>query len=63
MDAFASRVLGAADCVATILEEAEGPSVLHPKVEREGLVFKANLTDRRISFKSISNKFLLKHGG
>ena len=57
------RVLGSADGVASILEEAEGPSVLYPKAEREGLVFKANLTEHRISFKSISNKFLLKHGG
>lgn len=60
---YHGRVLGSADGVSTILEESEGPSVLHPKAEREGLVFKANLTESRISFKSISNKFLLKHGG
>lgn len=41
------------------LESAEGRSVLNPTTEREGLVFKSNGT---ISFKAISNKFLLRQG-
>ena len=41
------------------LESAEGRSVLNPATEREGLVFKSNGT---ISFKAISNKFLLRQG-
>jgi len=41
------------------LESAEGRSVLNPATEREGLVFKSNGT---VSFKAISNKFLLRQG-
>lgn len=44
-----------------LLVQAEGASVLSPlhrKVEREGLVIRS--ADRRISFKVISNKFLLE---
>lgn len=47
--------------VQTLLELAEGKSVLNDKTEREGLVFKCEL-DPYISFKAISNKFLLKGG-
>lgn len=47
--------------VQTLLELAEGKSVLNDKTEREGLVFKCEL-DPYISFKAISNKFLLKSG-
>jgi RNA ligase (TIGR02306 family) len=45
--------------VDEILAYAEGPS-LNPDVTREGIVFKR--VDGKFSFKSISNKFLLKHG-
>ena len=40
------------------LSFAEGKSVLNPKIEREGLVFKC--TQEEYSFKAISNKYLLK---
>ena len=45
--------------VDDFLEMAEGKSILNPKTEREGLVFK-NQTDPDISFKAISNRWLLK---
>jgi len=45
--------------VKDILAYAEGPSMLNPKVEREGLVWKSILRSD-ISFKAISNKWLLK---
>lgn len=50
-----------------ILTFAEGKSVINPQAEREGLVFRPmvpiidQLTNDRLSFKVISNKFLLKH--
>ena len=47
--------------VDDFLEMAEGKSILNPKTEREGLVFK-NQTDPNISFKAISNRWLLKTG-
>ena len=43
--------------VSALLRSAEGKSVLNDKVEREGLVIRS--MDRTISFKVISNKFLL----
>lgn len=49
------------DTIDELLLLAEGTSVLSPahrKVEREGLVIRS--ADRRISFKVISNKFLLQ---
>lgn len=54
--------LGIAD-MAQLLKFAEGKSVMGDinGPEREGLVFK-NVTDE-VSFKTISNKFLLKSGG
>ena len=45
--------------VNVTLESAEGRSVLNPDTEREGLVFKSGGT---VSFKAISNKFLLRQG-
>ncbi|NBT58290.1 RNA ligase (ATP) [bacterium] len=49
--------------VDDILKMAEGKSILNPKVEREGLVWRPDheevLNGRRMSFKAISNKFLL----
>lgn len=42
--------------IEDILNYVEGKSVINPKVEREGCVFRF----RDVSFKAISNKFLLK---
>jgi len=44
--------------VDELLKFAEGKSELFPNPEREGIVIRS--TDRTISFKAISNKFLLK---
>ena len=52
--------LGAAlPTLSALLRSAEGKSVLNDKVEREGLVIRS--MDRNISFKAISNRFLLKN--
>jgi RNA ligase (TIGR02306 family) len=48
------------DTVQSLLSMAEGGSALNPNTEREGLVWRSNGTER-ISFKTISNKFLLKN--
>lgn len=47
--------------IETIVKLADGTTQIggNPKQQREGLVFKRN-TERRFSFKAISNKFLLK---
>lgn len=42
-----------------IIRYAEGKSRLHPEVEREGVVFRC--IDAELSFKVISNKYLLKN--
>ena len=48
--------------MAQVLKFAEGKSVMGLiGCEREGLVFKCH--EKAVSFKSISNKYLLKHGG
>lgn len=47
--------------VDQILEKAQIPSALNPKQLAEGLVFK-NVYDGDVSFKAISNAYLLKHG-
>lgn len=47
--------------ISDILVASEDKSALNAKTEREGLVFKCN-QDSSISFKAISNKFLLKGG-
>jgi RNA ligase (TIGR02306 family) len=47
--------------VPTLLQWAEGKSQLCTTTEREGLVYKC-MEDPGISFKAISNKFLLKNG-
>jgi hypothetical protein len=46
--------------VSEFLKYAEGKSVLYSKAEREGIVAKC-ITNPYISFKVISNKFLLKY--
>jgi len=53
------RVFGPSDSVGSLLEEADGHSVLNTDAVREGFVCKAN-RDERTSFKCISNEFLLK---
>jgi len=49
------------------LEYALGQSKLNPKAQREGVVFRSfeqtKINQGKISFKAISNKYLLKHGG
>lgn len=44
-----------------IKEQAEGKSELNPNVLREGLVYRDDTGS--ISFKNVSNSYLLKHGG
>jgi len=44
--------------IEELLQYAEGKSKLHPETEREGVVIRSH--DCKISFKAISNKFLLK---
>ena len=46
------------DSVDELLVYADAKSVLNPNFDREGVVIRS--TDRTVSFKSISNKFLLK---
>jgi hypothetical protein len=45
------------ETIDELLLMAEGKSVLNIKTEREGIVIRSH--DRKISFKAISNKFLL----
>jgi len=54
-----NRTIWVDDTIDDILLSADGFSELNPKVLREGLVFKAN-TAARLSWKAISNKYLLK---
>ncbi len=46
------------DTIDELLSYADAKSVLNPNFDREGVVIRS--TDRAISFKAISNKFLLK---
>jgi ATP-dependent RNA circularization protein (DNA/RNA ligase family) len=55
------ELIGTDATVAALLSFAESKSVLNANAEREGVVFKC-IEDSSISFKSISNKFLLKGG-
>lgn len=59
---FKSDFVLATETVDDLLKQAEGKSVMGDIVgpEREGLVFKCN--ERQVSFKAISNRFLMKHG-
>jgi RNA ligase (TIGR02306 family) len=47
------------DNIDVLLLQAEGKSVINENTDREGLVIRS--LDRKISFKVISNKFLLKN--
>lgn len=55
-------LLAAESTVGSLLLDAEGKSELCSSTEREGFVYKC-IEDPNISFKCISNKFLLKTGG
>jgi RNA ligase (TIGR02306 family) len=58
---FKSAVALTNETVADLLQMAEGKSVMGTVgCEREGLVFKCN--EKSVSFKAISNRFLLKGG-
>jgi len=46
--------------VAELLSWANDKSRLNPTADREGIVFKSN--EEEVSFKAISNSYLLKHG-
>jgi ATP-dependent RNA circularization protein (DNA/RNA ligase family) len=46
------------DTIDELLAYAENKSVLNPNFDREGVVIRS--TDRTVSFKSISNQFLLR---
>ena len=49
------------DTLKELLEYVQGKSLLNPKYDREGLVFKEEgSTNSRFSFKGISNSYLLK---
>jgi len=48
--------------IGGMLQMAEGPSKLNPETEREGIVFVRDEGGERVSFKAISNKFLLNGG-
>ena len=47
------------DTVDDLIQQADGKSVINENTDREGLVIRS--IDRKISFKVISNKFLLKN--
>lgn len=59
---FKSAVMLTTETVADLLQMAEGKSVMGDITgpEREGLVYKCN--EKQVSFKAISNKFLMKNG-
>lgn len=50
------------ESMSGILQMAEGKSRINPDTEREGIVVVKDGEDERISFKAISNKFLLNGG-
>lgn len=50
------------DTIEEMKALADGQSVVNPKVLREGLVYRSE-TDSTVSFKNVSNKYLLKHSG
>jgi RNA ligase (TIGR02306 family) len=57
---FANYMTNHRTTVSEMLILAEGQSALNPNTEREGLVFK-NINDPSLSFKAISNKWLLNN--
>ena len=59
--ALGTRIFTAEDSIDQLLLDAEAKSELNKEAEREGVVYKC-IDDARLSFKVISNKFLLKGG-
>ena len=57
---FINTIVSLPDTVDEILQYAEGKSAICPTTEREGLVFVSDDGCERVSFKAVSNKFLLK---
>ena len=57
-----SEQRGVPETIDEILQIAEGKSVLNNATERQGLVWVAGSGQDRISFKTISNKFLARGG-
>lgn len=55
-----NTIVSLPDTVDEILRYAEGKSAICPTTEREGVVFVSDDGGERVSFKAISNKFLLK---
>jgi RNA ligase (TIGR02306 family) len=55
-----NSIISLPDTIEEILADAEDKSQLNDTTEREGLVYVTDDGDRRMSFKVISNKFLLK---
>lgn len=53
-------IMDSSTTVDKILKDAEGKSALNPNTEREGVVYRCH--NMPVSFKAISNKFLLKGG-
>lgn len=45
-----------------LLKMADGPCPLNTNVLREGIVFRMKGTDRKVSFKAVSNEYLIKYG-
>ncbi len=54
--------LAVPETIDEILQIAEGKSVLNRQTEREGLVWVSGSGQERVSFKTISNKFLARSG-
>jgi len=46
----------------SLLALADGPCPLNPEVPREGLVFRLDEPGTKVSFKVVSNAYLVKYG-
>ena len=57
LDVISTKSVELPETIDEALAFAEAKSVLNPDFDREGVVFRT--MDRKISFKAISNKFLL----
>jgi RNA ligase (TIGR02306 family) len=55
-----NSIVSLPDTIEEMLADAEGKSKVNNTTERKGLVYVTDDGDRRMSFKAISNKFLLK---
>lgn len=54
-------VVAMPDAMEELKQLADGKSVVNPAVDREGIVYRS--LDGQDSFKNVSRKYLLKHGG